>query len=162
MSDDGLVYCYNVLMRLQHIDLGLKRLNENIDLLAKSRTEKKPVEDVDVEGQISNLSDDSIDKEVSEKLSKEVVSNIIEQLKRKMDNTIEERAKLASEGYEDDGYSAGLYMGYIVGAKEQNAKDISKVSDFLAEYFSFKYAAILQSNCDDFVRELCKVMKERL
>ena len=37
--------------------------------------------------------------------------------------TIEERAKLASEGYEDDGYSAGLYMGYVVGAKEQNAID---------------------------------------
>lgn len=76
--------------------------------------------------------------------------------------TIEERAKLASEGYEDDGYSAGLYMGYVEGAKEQNAKDIAKVSGFLAEYFSFKDAAIFQSNCDDFVRELCKVMKERL
>lgn len=37
--------------------------------------------------------------------------------------SIEERAKLASEGYEDDGYSAGLYMGYIVGAKEQKAID---------------------------------------
>lgn len=31
---------------------------------------------------------------------------------------IEERAKKASEGYDDDGYSAGLYMGYIVGATE--------------------------------------------
>ena len=37
--------------------------------------------------------------------------------------TIEERAKLASEGYNDDGYSAGLYMGYVVGAKEQKAID---------------------------------------
>ena len=37
--------------------------------------------------------------------------------------SIEERAKLASEGYEDDGYSAGLYMGYIVGAKDQKAID---------------------------------------
>ena len=37
--------------------------------------------------------------------------------------TIEERAKLASEGYEDDGYSAGLYMGYVVGATEQKAID---------------------------------------
>ena len=37
--------------------------------------------------------------------------------------TIEERAKLASEGYDDDGYSAGLYMGYIVGATEQKAID---------------------------------------
>lgn len=36
--------------------------------------------------------------------------------------TIEERAKAASEGYDDDGYSAGLYMGYVVGATAQ--KDI--------------------------------------
>ena len=40
--------------------------------------------------------------------------------------TIEERAKLASEGYDDDGYSAGLYMGYVVGATEQKAIDIEK------------------------------------
>ena len=40
--------------------------------------------------------------------------------------TIEERAKLASEGYDDDGYSAGLYMGYVEGAKEQKAIDIDK------------------------------------
>ena len=38
--------------------------------------------------------------------------------------TIEERAKLASEGYEDDGYSSGLYMGYVVGATEQKSIDI--------------------------------------
>ena len=37
--------------------------------------------------------------------------------------TIEERAKLASEGYEDDGYSSGLYMGYVLGATEQKAID---------------------------------------
>ena len=40
--------------------------------------------------------------------------------------TIEERAKLASEGYEDDGYSADMYMGYVVGAKEQMEIDIEK------------------------------------
>ena len=40
--------------------------------------------------------------------------------------TIEEKAKLASEGYDDDGYSAGLYMGYVVGATEQKAIDIEK------------------------------------
>ena len=43
--------------------------------------------------------------------------------------TIEERAKLASEGYEDDGYSAGLYMGYVVGATEQKAIDIEKAKN---------------------------------
>lgn len=37
--------------------------------------------------------------------------------------TIEERAKRASEGYDDDGYSTGLYMGYVEGAKEQKAID---------------------------------------
>ena len=37
--------------------------------------------------------------------------------------TIEERAKIASQGYDDDGYSAGLYMGYVEGAKEQKAID---------------------------------------
>lgn len=40
--------------------------------------------------------------------------------------TIEERAKAASEGYNDDGYSAGFYMGYVVGAKEQKVIDIEK------------------------------------
>ena len=37
--------------------------------------------------------------------------------------TIEERAKIASEGYEDDGYSVGLYMGYVIGATEQKIID---------------------------------------
>ena len=53
--------------------------------------------------------------------------------------TIEERAKLASEGYEDDGYSAGLYMGYVEGATEQKAIDIEKacetVRNIANEYF---------------------------
>ena len=40
--------------------------------------------------------------------------------------TIEERAKLASEGYDDDGYSAGLYMGYVEGATEQKAIENNK------------------------------------
>ena len=41
--------------------------------------------------------------------------------------SIEERAKAASEDYNDDGYSAGLYMGYKVGATEQKTIDIDKV-----------------------------------
>lgn len=45
--------------------------------------------------------------------------------------SIEERAKLASKGYEDDGYSAGLYMGYIVGAKEQKKIDLEKAYKWL-------------------------------
>ena len=42
--------------------------------------------------------------------------------------SIEERAKLASEGYDDDGYSAGLYMGYVVGATEQKAIDEAQIN----------------------------------
>ena len=37
--------------------------------------------------------------------------------------TIEERAIQASEGYDDQAYSAGLYMGYKEGAKEQKQID---------------------------------------
>ena len=48
--------------------------------------------------------------------------------------TIEERAKLASESYDDDGYSAGLYMGYVVGATEQKAIDIDKACEWLDNY----------------------------
>ena len=48
--------------------------------------------------------------------------------------TIEERAKAASEGYNDDGYSAGLYMGYVVGAKEQKDIDIEKACEWLGNY----------------------------
>ena len=43
--------------------------------------------------------------------------------------TIEERAKIASEGYDDDGYSAGLYMGYVEGATEQKVIDIDKACE---------------------------------
>ena len=43
--------------------------------------------------------------------------------------TIEERAKAASEGYDDDGYSAGLYMGYVVGATEQKVIDIENAKN---------------------------------
>ena len=45
--------------------------------------------------------------------------------------TIEERAKIASEGYDDDGYSAGLYMGYVEGATEQKVIDIDKACEWL-------------------------------
>lgn len=53
-------------------------------LIAKA---KKSWEDVDVDSFISDLRDDLTDKEVVEKLSKEVTSHIIEQIKSNM-NTI--------------------------------------------------------------------------
>ena len=54
--------------------------------------------------------------------------------------TIEERAKLRSEYYdEDDGYSAGIYVGYIDGATEQKDIDIDKACEIVRnianEYF---------------------------
>ena len=48
--------------------------------------------------------------------------------------TIEERAKAASENYDDDGYSAGLYMGYKVGSTEQKIIDINKAREWLDNY----------------------------
>ena len=48
-------------------------------------------------------------------------------VKRIVMGSIEERAKAVSEGYDDDGYSAGLYMGYVVGATEQKAIDEAKL-----------------------------------
>lgn len=47
--------------------------------------------------------------------------------------SIEERAKAASEDYNDDGYSAGLYMGYKVGATEQKIIDINKACNILCQ-----------------------------
>lgn len=54
--------------------------------------------------------------------------------------TIDERAKLRAEYYdEDDGYSAGVYVGYIDGATEQNDIDIEKACEIVRnianEYF---------------------------
>ena len=48
--------------------------------------------------------------------------------------SIEERAKAASENYDDDGYSAGLYMGYKVGATAQKIIDINKACEWLDTY----------------------------
>lgn len=58
--------------------------------------------------------------------------------------TIEERAKAASEDYNDDGYSAGLYMGYKVGATEQKAIDeevrLKKSDDMTEEEYDREVA----------------------
>lgn len=71
---------------------------------------------------------------------------------------IEERAKLASEGYEDDGYSAGLYMGYVVGATEQRKIDIICVHQFLTREAAYNGS---MSCVDDLlIEEVCKVLEE--
>lgn len=72
--------------------------------------------------------------------------------------TIEERAKLASEGYDDDGYSAGLYMGYKVGATEQRKIDIMRVRQFLERESA--YNGSITCIDDSLIEELCKVIEE--
>lgn len=72
--------------------------------------------------------------------------------------TIEERAKLASEGYDDDGYSAGLYMGYKVGATEQRKIDIMCVRQFLERESA--YNGSITCIDDSLIEELCKVIEE--
>ena len=86
--------------------------------------------------------DDLIDKEVAEKLSKEVTSYIIEQVKNNM-KTIEERAKeYAPSPFDPDeiiytkkGYVVNVIRNaYIVGANAQKAIDIEKACEWLDNY----------------------------
>ena len=72
--------------------------------------------------------------------------------------TIEERAKLASEGYDDDGYSAGLYMGYKVGAIEQRQIDIMRVKQFLEREVAYNDSMTCIDNL--LIEELCKAIEE--
>ena len=89
------------------------------ELIAKA---KKSWEGVDVDSYMKNLRDDSIDKEVAEKLSKEVTSYIMEQVKHNM-KTIEERAK----EYAPDPFLAALERkAYIAGATKQKDEDTVK------------------------------------
>ena len=71
--------------------------------------------------------------------------------------TIEERAKLASEGYDDDGYSAGLYMGYVEGATEQKAIDIDKACKWLEERVQ---CGVHPQRAYGFAEEFRKAMEE--
>ena len=71
--------------------------------------------------------------------------------------TIEERAKKASEDYDDDGYSAGLYMGYVVGATEQKAIDIDKACEWLKERVQ---CGVHPQRAYGFVEEFRKAMEK--
>lgn len=71
--------------------------------------------------------------------------------------TIEERAKLASEGYDDDGYSAGLYMGYVNGATEQKAIDIKNAYKWIKENVE---CGIHPQSAYGFADRFLKAMKE--
>ena len=72
--------------------------------------------------------------------------------------TIEERAKLASEGCEDDEYLAGLYMGYIIGATEQRKIDIIQIRQFLEREIA--YNGPMSCVDDLLIEELCKAIEE--
>lgn len=72
--------------------------------------------------------------------------------------TLEERAKAASEGYNDDGYSAGLYMGYKVGATEQRKIDIMHIRQFLEREVAYNNSMTCVDNL--LIEELCKVIEE--
>ena len=81
--------------------------------------------------------------------------------------TIEERAKLASEGYEDDGYSAGLYMGYVEGATEQKAIDdaiLLKLKSAWEKQAQINHDDELnyQQGYHDAIEEACKACKNEL
>lgn len=79
--------------------------------------------------------------------------------------TIEDRAKLAAEGYEDDGYSAGLYMGYIVGAKEQQYIDRLLIKHLINKAWSIAYSMyqVGRDNLTPLTKdEFCKKMEEEL
>ena len=70
--------------------------------------------------------------------------------------SIEERAKIASEGYEDDGYSAGLYMGYVVGATEQKIIDAEWLRSQMKTLYGDEW---YDPNIEYWVNEFKKVMK---
>ena len=74
--------------------------------------------------------DDLIDKEVVEKLSKEVSSYIIEQVKHNMDKSIEERAKEYAKGQWDE---LTAKTSYMQGALDQKAIDDAELAEVKSE-----------------------------
>ena len=120
-------------------------------LIAKA---KKSWEGVDVERYMSDLRDDSFDKEAAENLSKEVASYITEQMKSNM-KTIEERAKEWGEHIvettpydvvngkacvfvEDRNIADVAEESYIAGAKDERYIDrllIEQLIDKAWRYF---------------------------
>ena len=81
--------------------------------------------------------------------------------------SIEERAKIASEGYEDGRYSAGLYMGYVEGAKEQKAIDdaiLLKLKSAWEKQAQINHDDELnyQQGYHDAIEKACNWLKERV
>ena len=96
---------------------------------------------LDVDSHMPYLKDNLIDKEVAEKLSKEVSSNIIEQVKNNMDNSIEERARLAAyQIYEEIGLSK---------------HSVDRVSEIIAEKIIEQKAIEIEKACNVFCHTGC-------
>lgn len=68
--------------------------------------------------------------------------------------TIEERAIQASERYDDQAYSAGLYMGYKEGAEEQKAIDDATLHE--------RFEKVLNGQKWDLIDKACEWLKERV
>ena len=81
--------------------------------------------------------------------------------------TIEERAIQASEGYDDQAYSAGLYIGYKEGAAEQKAIDEAKLLKLKSAWekeaqINHDDEANRKQGYHDAIEKACKWMKEQV
>ena len=88
-------------------------------------------------------------------------------IKENVMQSIEERAKKASEGYDDDGYSAGLYMGYIEGATEQKAIDEAELLKLKSSWekqaqINHDDVANYKQGYHDAIEKACKACKNEL
>ncbi len=120
-------------------------------LIAKA---KKSWEGVDVESYMSDLRDDSFDKEVSENLSKEVASYITEQAKYNRLKIIEERAEryairpLIPDSTIPADIANERRNAYIAGAKDQQYID-----RLLIEQLIDKACEWLENNWREYVNQ---------
>lgn len=81
--------------------------------------------------------------------------------------TIEERAIEALEDFDDAGYSAGLYMGYIEGAAEQMDIDnieLSVLKSALEKESSsnLDIEKHYKQGCHDTIEKACNWLKENI
>ena len=138
-------------------------------LIAKA---KKSWEGVDVESFMSDLRDDSFDKEVSENLSKEVASYITEQAKYNRLKIIEERVEqyatrpLIPDSTIPAHIANERRNAYIAGAKDQQYIDrlfietlINKACDWFSNYLDYLNMGICDEN--DWLRGSPESGKER-
>ena len=68
--------------------------------------------------------------------------------------TIEERAKEACEGYDDQAYSAGLYMGYKEGADDQFKIDIERTCLWLKNRVEYSFTSDIIEGFKEFMNKI--------